>query len=168
MYPKSLPHSEGDNFSVTCVPVRSRNKIVYNPPPVNKSLLKNFNVSSQPYKGNSGLSRYSFCMEKVLYVKNLFMFKEKKMCNNFLYISVQLSSMDFDFNTSNSYICKSEGCKTWLFEECAKRGVKPGEQMLKLWEGESITADDGSVVQPKDVIRYNLCPTLISLYLILI
>lgn len=140
--PNPTPQTVEDNFKVTCIPIRSKTKIVYNPPPVNKSLVRNQYATSDStevqLKKQSGLT-----------------------------LPVDLPARQFDFSTSNSYIFDSVGCKSWLFAECVKRGVKPGENMHKLWRGENITVDDGSVVRPEDVISSNThlpiividCPT---------
>ncbi|XP_034243545.1 zinc phosphodiesterase ELAC protein 2-like [Thrips palmi] len=129
--PKLMHQNIGDNYKVTCVPIRSNTKVVYRPSPINNSMLKSFNGIYNPYSARKPNELITSC------------------------------SKDYDFNVSNSYIVESGGCKNWRFSQCVLRGVQPGEQMLKLWQGESITVEDGSIVKPEDVISFNSCSSVI-------
>ncbi|KAK3930312.1 Ribonuclease Z, mitochondrial [Frankliniella fusca] len=68
-----------------------------------------------------------------------------------------------DLNTAYSYIVEIKSKSAWVLSECVKRGVKPGENMKKLWRGETVILDDGSVVKPEDVIQHENFPTVIIL-----
>lgn len=65
-------------------------------------------------------------------------------------------------DTSYSYICKSQTPKAWILSECVKKGVKPGPGMLKLWNGEDLSLDDGRLIRPSDVIRVETHCAVIS------
>ncbi|KAE8745397.1 hypothetical protein FOCC_FOCC007945 [Frankliniella occidentalis] len=68
-----------------------------------------------------------------------------------------------DLNTAHSYIIKFVSKNAWVLSECVKRGVKPGENMQKLWRGESVVLEDGSIVTPEDVIKSDNFPNVIVL-----
>lgn len=71
------------------------------------------------------------------------------------------ASGKIDSNVSYSYICRAETSRLWNLSECVKRGIQPGSNMQKLWNGESVVVEDGSVVKPEDVIEYEVWPNVI-------
>lgn len=78
------------------------------------------------------------------------------------YISGDQPSERVELRTSYSYICKSEKHKSWILSECAKLGIKPGEDMKKLWMGQDVVLETGAVVKPEDVIRVDSCANVIG------